>query len=103
MRYLDCNSAVFIAVFSFANCFLEKTGRDVYPCPAGSPVADCTRAMTSDAYIVYVEMFTQTQSVCFYLEAEAWQARSEVTILRLTDSSEVVSAQMENASLLQVE
>jgi len=87
---------------AFTDCFLEKIGRKRIGCLVDRDVTECTMDMPAEAVSVYTQFFTHTQNICFYLEAEAWQRRSETTILRLADSSAIVSEQMENSSVLQV-
>ena len=87
----------------FTHCFLSKTGRETKPCSAKDDLESCIGAMKPEAFNVYTEFFTHTQNICFFLESQAWQERSELTIDRLADNSELVARQIEDSSRLQSE
>ena len=87
----------------FTNCFLLKTGRTNYPCDGPEDVTQCTRDMTPEAYNVYTEFFTHTQNICFFLQSQVWQQKTEDTVNRLKDSSETVAQQIEHSSAIQAE
>ena len=86
---------------AFTNCFLQKTGRNSYPCSSDVEVSLCTSSMTAEAYNTYTEFFTHTQNICFFLQAQIWQDETDNTISRLADNSAHVAQQMEDSSLLQ--
>ena len=89
--------------FSFMNCFLLKTGRDRHECSPDANVEDCTRFLKSEAYAVYTKFFTHTQNVCFFLQAQKWQAVIKFTTHRLVDASHAVALQMRDSNDLQSE
>ena len=87
----------------FANCFLLKIGRAVYPCDEQQELAACTRDMPSDAFNTYLEFFTHTQNMCFFLRSQIWHQKTENTIASLADNSATVAKQLEASSELQEE
>lgn len=87
----------------FANCFLLKTGRKTYKCKPNDELAECTKHMSSEAYNVYIEFFTHTQNICFFLQAQLWQELTEDSISRLKDNSDFVAQQIEDSSIAQSE
>jgi len=86
----------------FVECFFLKTGRQMEPC-RDVDRTECTRRMSSEVFSAYTEFFTHTQNICFYLQASEWQASTEETIDRLTDSSANVVHRLESAEDIQVE
>ena len=86
---------------AFTNCFLQKTGRNSFPCSSDVEVSSCTSSMTAEAYNTYAEFFTHTQNICFFLQAQIWQDQADNTISRLSDNSAQVAQQMEDSSILQ--
>ena len=87
----------------YANCFLQKTGREIYPCELHQEVEECTKHMHSEAYNTYVEFFTHTQNICYFLQGQKWQQETEKTIYQLADSSQLVAEQIADSSDLQLE
>ena len=88
---------------SFTNCFLLKFDKVIYKCNPQEEFASCTKDMTADAYNTYVEFFTHTQNMCYFLQSQVWQEETDITIDRLADSSKHVANQLENSSKLQSE
>jgi hypothetical protein len=88
---------------NFANCFLEKTRRKTYPCNDEDELWKCTEDMTADAYATYTEFFTHTQNMCYFLQSQIWQERTDNTINKLADTSESVAQQIEEANKVQNE
>ena len=87
----------------FTNCFLLKTGRQQYDCSPEITIENCIKVMKPEAYGVYVEFFTHTQNICFFLQSHAWQQATDMTIGKLADTSAFVAQQIENSSELQSE
>ncbi|XP_054859943.1 uncharacterized protein LOC129346619 isoform X2 [Eublepharis macularius] len=52
------------------------------------------------AFGVYTEFFTHVQSICYFLQNEAWQQRAQSTALRLTSASEDVARQLASTNQL---
>lgn len=86
---------------AFANCFLEKIGGRTYPCSAGLQMQECTKNMDDRAFQAYTQFFTHTQSICFFLSNQLWQARAEKTISRLSSASSHVAQRLEKLQSLQ--
>ena len=85
----------------FTNCFLEKSGRQKYPCPEIQTLDQCTKNMPGESFGVYTNFFTHTQNMCYFLQSQVWQEKTDHTINRLEQSSENVAEQMENSSAQQ--
>ena len=88
---------------AFANCFLQKTGRETYPCSQDIAISECVGSMKPEAYNTYTEFFTHTQNICYFLEAQVWQAETKNTVNLLTENTARVVVQIEDASELQGE
>ena len=82
---------------SFANCHLEKSGRDTYPCTDAMTVKECTQDMDHDAFQTYTHFFTHTGHICYFLQSELWQERTEGVIGRLSDTSSETVEKLEQA------
>ncbi|XP_048343799.1 uncharacterized protein LOC125428150 isoform X1 [Sphaerodactylus townsendi] len=85
---------------AFAHCHLERSGKSFPPCAPASSIQDCTQDMDPVAFGVYTEFFTHAQSICYFLQNEAWQQRAQDTVLRLTSASEDVAHQLESTNQL---
>ena len=72
---------------AFANCHLAKSGRQTYHCDDAMTIEECTRGMNSVAFQTYTEFFTHTGHICYFLQSQLWQERTENVISRLSDSS----------------
>ena len=73
---------------AFANCHLEKSGRQVYPCDDTMTIRQCTGNMDNVAFQTYTEFFTHTGHICYFLQNEIWQELTDRTISRLAETSE---------------
>ena len=72
---------------AFANCHLAKSGRATYPCSEEMSVLECTESMDTEAYQTYTHFFTHTGHICYFLQIELWQGRTEGLIGRLSHTS----------------
>ncbi|KXJ11268.1 Protein brambleberry [Exaiptasia diaphana] len=63
----------------FTNCHLKKSGRRTYNCSRDKSIEDCTGNMDDTAFNAYTTFFTHTTNICFYLQSQAWQQRTEDT------------------------
>ena len=72
---------------AFANCHLAKSGRQTYYCDDTMTIEECTRDMNPVAFQTYTEFFTHTGHICYFLQSQLWQERTENVISRLSDSS----------------
>lgn len=82
---------------SFANCHLNKSGRQLYPCHSGMTVKQCTGSMDSVAFQTYTEFFTHTRHICFFLQAQLWQEHTDVVITELSHVSSQSVVKLEQA------
>ena len=82
---------------AFANCHLEKSGRATYPCTEEMSVRECTEPMDSDAYQTYTHFFTHTGHICYFIQIELWQGRTEGLIDRLSLTSSEALQKLERS------
>lgn len=80
---------------AFANCHLEESGRPTYPCSAS--LKDCTSRMSQEAFNTFTQFFTHTDHICYFLQGELWQRRTENTITQLSDTSTAAVEKLERA------
>ncbi|XP_075691347.1 uncharacterized protein LOC142659274 isoform X2 [Rhinoderma darwinii] len=85
---------------AFTHCHLERSGRDFPVCTERSTVRDCTHTMDSVAFNTYTEFFTHAHSICYYLQNELWQEKTQDIILRLTVNSDSVAKQLEATNMM---
>ncbi|XP_054163912.1 uncharacterized protein LOC128961678 [Oppia nitens] len=83
---------------TFANCFLEKSGQKTYPCNERQDIKECFKHIDNRFFDSYTEFFTHTQSICFYLQTELWQQKTESTVDKLTQTAANVKNRLEDAS-----
>ncbi|KXJ10981.1 Protein brambleberry [Exaiptasia diaphana] len=81
----------------FTNCHLKKSGRRTYNCSRDKSIEDCTGNMDDTAFNAYTTFFTHTTNICFYLQSQAWQQRTEDTVSKLSKTSEEVAGQLEHS------
>ena len=74
--------------FVFSSCFLKRIGRPTVDCTDEMTIEECAGAMSSEAVSVHMEFFTHTQNICFFLQSQLWQDNTELTISRLSESSD---------------
>ena len=82
---------------AFANCHLGKSARQTYPCTDSMSIEECTKDMDPVAFQTYTEFFTHTGHICYFLQSELWQERTENVITRLSDTSDEAVAKLEEA------
>ncbi len=82
---------------AFANCHLEKSGRQVYRCDDTMTIRDCTGEMDNVAFQTYTEFFTHTGHICYFLQSEIWQERTDKTISRLSETSKEAVIRLEES------
>jgi hypothetical protein len=82
---------------AFTNCHLAKSGKPTYPCTEKDSIADCTRDMDIIAFQAYTEFFTHTGHICFFLQSQLWQEKTELAVSRLTENSETVSNNLQES------
>merc|ERR1719316_618020 len=83
----------------FTNCHLEKSGLTTYTCTEAMSVEACPRPMVdsvnSIAYSAYTTFFTHAESMCFYLQSEAFQRATEVAVDALHASAAGTARQLD--------
>ena len=82
---------------AFANCHLDKSNRRTYPCTDAMTIAECTRDMDPVAFQTYTDFFTHTGHICYFLQSQLWQERTENVITRLSDSSKEALGKLEES------
>ena len=82
---------------AFANCHLDKSGRQTYPCTGDMTIAECTNGMDTDAFQSYTHFFMHTGHICYFLQIEVWQGRTEGLIDRLSDTSSEAVEKLERS------
>ncbi|KAM9324222.1 uncharacterized protein PAF06_000234 [Gastrophryne carolinensis] len=85
---------------AFTHCHLERSGRDYPVCTEHNTVRQCTRGMDSVAFNAYTEFFTHAHSICYYLQNELWQERTQDIIFKLTANSDSVARQLEATNIM---
>lgn len=83
---------------AFSNCFFENLGKRTYHCDYPLTMEDCEKQFDVKAYHTFVEFYTQTQSICFYLQNQNWQLKAEETINKLTWTSLEVKDRIESSA-----
>lgn len=61
----------------FANCHWLSAERRTYKCTDEMSIASCTSEMTESAFDVYTQFFNHIEDVCFYLQSQLWQEKTE--------------------------
>ncbi len=87
----------------FANCFLAKSGLEIYPCPKGTRVRQCLDGVSNNAFTAYSNFYTHTQNMCYFLQSQVWHDETEATIDKLAATSERVSKSIDEAAKVQEE
>ena len=68
----------------FTNCHLAKSGLPTYECHEKMTLQECTRPMVDSAsglaYSTYTLFYTHTESICFYMQSQAFQASTEKSV-----------------------
>ena len=82
---------------TFANCHLNKSGKQTYPCNDEMTIRECTEDMDQNAYQTYTHFFTHTGHICYFLQIELWQGRTEGLIGRLSHTSSQAVEKMEQS------
>lgn len=62
---------------AFANCHWLSAERRTYACSHEMTIASCTSEMTESAFDIYTQFFNHIEDVCFYLQSQLWQEKTE--------------------------
>lgn len=81
----------------FTNCHLKKSGKRTYNCSRDKSIEECTSSMDDLAFNAYTTFFTHTTNICYYLQSQAWQEKTEDTVSKLSKTSEEVAGQLESS------
>ena len=97
-RSLDDDRRSRLAV-QFTNCHLKKSGLPTHECTDDMPIHVCTKPMVvqsvnSLAFSVYTTFFTHAESMCFYLQSEAFQHAAEQAVDALHASATGTARQL---------
>ena len=84
---------------AFANCHLQSSNRGIYPCHRDADISDCTSRdkMDDAAFQIYTEFFTHSNNMCYFLQSALWQDKTEGTINKLSDASEMAAEKLEQS------
>ena len=89
-RALDDETQSRLAI-AFTNCHLAKSGLPTYACTDEMTVEACTAPMAAStsglAFSSYTTFFTHAESICFYLQSQAFQASTEAAVDALHSNS----------------
>ncbi|KAL0269318.1 UNVERIFIED_CONTAM: hypothetical protein PYX00_007099 [Menopon gallinae] len=83
----------------FTDCFLQMSGHEPIICHGEKEV--CLRNLSDRAFNAYTEFYTHTQSICYFLQSQVWHEEAQKTIDKLSDTSALVTAQLEEAGHIQ--
>lgn len=97
-KYLSENVQSDLAL-RFTDCFMQMSGLEPIVC--FEPKDACLKKLSDRAFNAYVEFYTHTQSICYFLQSQVWHEEAEKTIDRLSVTSLHVSNQLEEAEKIQ--
>eukprot|EP01132_Coremiostelium_polycephalum_P004337 gene4337-5428_t len=70
-----------------ASCHLEKSGFETYRCTNDMSIRECTSKMDQIAFVTYTNFYISTENICYYLQSEVFQLKTEDTVNKLVDTS----------------
>ena len=83
----------------FTNCHMSKLGRKILWCSRETQsIEQCTGSIDDTTYFACTTFFTHTANICFYVNSEMWQQRTEETISKLSRTSQDVVEQLEESA-----
>ncbi|KAL6079595.1 TRP domain-containing protein [Balamuthia mandrillaris] len=67
---------------ALTNCHLMRSGMDPFLCSSDMSILECTSPMTKDpiAFNTFTEFFLHAENVCYYLQSEYFQQRTEEAV-----------------------
>ena len=96
-RALDDETQSRLAI-AFTNCHLAKSGLPTYACTDEMTVEACTAPMAAStsglAFSSYTTFFTHAESICFYLQSQAFQASTEAAVDALHSNSRLAAVRL---------
>ena len=89
---------------SYLNCFLQMLGSNrTYFCDDSMNITECMRNLTDSDSSSLANFFTCTQSICYFLQSQKWQEKTQATISRLSQVSDDVAENLAATTELQRE
>ncbi|KYQ89316.1 hypothetical protein DLAC_09975 [Tieghemostelium lacteum] len=70
-----------------ANCHLSKSGLPTYTCTFDMSIPECTSKMDHLSFTTYTNFYISTENICYYLQSEIFQQKTEDTINHLSQSN----------------
>ncbi|XP_035824439.1 uncharacterized protein LOC101863067 [Aplysia californica] len=86
---------------AYLNCFLEIQGRSGYSCSEDQDLDECMSQLREGDRGSLATFFTHTQSICYFLQAQIWQAETDNTVERLAQKSVQVTELLDSSFQLQ--
>lgn len=94
------NTVTHLLAYDFTRCFYMELGNDLPECETGQLPNECKQHLTPQMITgPYAMFFMHTRQICFFLESQAWQQRTEETIDSLSRASSSMLEQLEDAEL----
>ena len=91
----------------FTNCHLAKSGLPTYACTEEMTLQECTRPMADSAsglaYSTYTLFYTHTESICFYMQSQAFQLSTEAAVNSLHSASRLAANRLQDLQQQAVE
>ncbi|XP_065866208.1 protein GAMETE EXPRESSED 1-like [Euphorbia lathyris] len=79
-----------------SDCFQKDTGRPPFPlCDTKSEMLSCLKKLNDDEHKVYLELFLETNSICYQLQAHSFKHKMERLVNDLKGSAEYTVDQLE--------
>ncbi|KAK2966083.1 hypothetical protein RJ640_025579 [Escallonia rubra] len=79
------------------DCFQQDSGRPPLPhCDAKSPMVNCRKKMDDDAHKIFLEFYLETNSICHYLQSDAFKRQTERLVNDLKRTAERAEEKLEN-------
>lgn len=66
--------------FTFTTCFTDMTGQGSYICEDKNDIKDCFRSLNPVVMQIYHSYFLHTQDMCYYLQHQIWQEKTETAV-----------------------
>ncbi|CAN0913623.1 Protein GAMETE EXPRESSED 1 [Linum grandiflorum] len=79
-----------------SDCFQKDSGRRRFPnCNEKSAMVHCLKKLDDHEHKVYLEFFTETNSICYQLQVHAFKRETERLVNELKSSAEYTEQQLE--------
>lgn len=87
--------------FKFVDCYREKLGRPLINCDPKESIPSCNERNGDNSE--YVNFFTHTHNMCYFLKSQAWYKSVNKATSRLITTSENIGYQLEDSQKKQKE